>query len=326
MALLYSLGHSQHLRDEGSIPEESSDEEIKSMFSKFATQTVSDHQQPAPVIHNADERQEFQTKIVGMTLIVRVSGTQTSILVAEAILASIEAYLATTLDLTIMPHTETFSIEVAEVSDTAEPAFDVDPSEMRASIRWPEGQNPAQAPFQNGTIPFLMTVATSVLATTSHVGDLDGFLSRLHANERVGNRVAVMLETPNFYSRIFGRPLTRLVDLVGDEDNRFPLRDRPQLERLEEEMPPAKTTDLRTPTHRSMSVTSVVDMPLWDEAVWRGAGYLSLARHDPPVVLLLFENRQAAERIFARWRSRLAESTTTRPFTWPSFGASLAMC
>lgn len=303
-ALLYSLGHSQHLRDEGSIPEEASDEEIATLFSKFASQTVFDHQTPAPVILNADERQTFQTKIVGMTLTVGVSGTQTSILVAEAILTSMEAYLATALDGSIMPHTEDFSIKVAETSGIAEPEFDVNPSEMRASIRWPEGQTPAKAQFAQGAIPFLMTVAASVLATTSHVGDLDEFLSRLHADERVGNRIAVMLETPNFYSRIFGRPLTRLTDLVRDEDGRFPLRYRPELESLEEEMMSGGTTRAQTPTHRSMSVTSVVDMPLWDEAVWRGAGYLGLGPKEPPVVLLLFENRQAAERIFARWRSR----------------------
>ncbi len=308
MALLYSLGHNQHLRDEGGIPEEASDEEITTLFSKFASQTVSDHQIPAPVILNADERQTFQTKVVGLTLTVRVSGTQTSILVAEAILTSIEAYLATALDRSIMPHTEDFSIEVAEISGIAEPAFDVDPSEMRASIRWPEEQNPAQAKLAHDAIPFLMTVAASVLATTSHVGDLDEFLSRLHADERVGNRIAVMLETPNFYSRIFGRPLTRLADLVSDEDSRFPLRDRPELERLEEEMVPGEATRTQTPTHRSLSVRSVVDMPLWDEAVWRGAGYASLGPKNPPVVLLLFENRQAAERIFARWRKRFGRT------------------
>ena len=304
MALLYSLGYSQHLRDEGSIPEGASGEEITTLFSKFASQTVSDHQMTAPVILNTDERQAFQTKIVGLTLTVRVSGTQTSILVAEAILTSIEAYLATALDFRVMPHSEDFIIDVAEVSDIAEPAFDVDPSEMRASIRWPEGQNPAQAPFAHGAIPVLMTMAASVLATTSHVTDLDGFLAQLHEDERVGNRIAVMLETPNFYSRIFGRSLTRLADLIDDEDDRFPLRDRPELERLDDEKPPAEETRPSTPTHRSLSIKSVVDIPLWDEAVWRGAGYLSVVPKEPPVALLLFENRQAAERIFARWRHR----------------------
>lgn len=304
MALLYSLGHSQHLRDEGGIPEEAPDEEIATLFSMFASQTVSDHQTPPPAILNADEHQTFQTKVVGLTLAVRVSGTQTSILVAEAILTSMEAYLATALDRSIMPHTEGFSIEVSEISGIAEPAFDVDPFEMRASIRWPEGHNPAQAPLAHNAIPFLMNVAASVLATTSHVGNLDELLSRLHADERVGNRIAMVLETPNFYSRILGRPLTRLADLVGDEDDRFPLRDRPKLERLEEETAPDEATRAQTPTHRSLSVRSVVDMPLWDEAVWRGAGYASMGPKDPPVVLLLFENRQAAERIFARWRHR----------------------
>ena len=303
MALLYSLGHDQHLREEGSIPEEASGEEITTLFSKFASQTVSEQKVSAPVILNADERQTFRTKIVGMTLTVRVSGTRTSILVAEAILTSIEAYLATVLGRRIMPHTEGFSIDVDEVSGIAEPAFDVDPSEMRASVRWPEGQSPAQAPFAQGAIPFLMTVAASVLATTSHVEDLEEFLSRLHADERVGNRIAVMLETPNFYSRIFGRPLTRLADLIGEEDDRFPLRDRPQLERLEEEEPVSEPRR-RAPTHRNLSVKSVVDIPLWDKAVWRGAGYAGLGPTEPPVALLLFENRQAAERIFSRWRRR----------------------
>ena len=303
MALLYSLGHTRHLRDDGSIPKEASDQEVTALFSKFSSQTISGLYR-APVIHNSEDSQAFRTKIVGLTLSVHVSGTQTSILVAEAIMTSLEAYFATALDLSIMPHTEEFSINVAEVSGAEKPAFDVDPSRMHGSVRWPQAQNPAQAQFAETAIPFLISVAASVLAATSHVADLEGFLSRVHASERVGNRIAVMLATPNFYSRIFGRPLTRLSDFVSNEDKRFPLRERPVLERLKVETPSSGATRPRAATHRSVSVKSVVDVPLWDEAVWRGAGYLGLGPKEPPVVMLLFNNRKAAERIFARWRKR----------------------
>ena len=53
-----------------------------------------------------------------------------------------------------------------------------------------------------------------------------------------------------------------------------------------------------------MGVRCVVDIHLWDRARWRGAAYFDYGPQVPPVLALMFEDRDAAQKIFVRWRER----------------------
>ncbi|MEH7594313.1 MULTISPECIES: toll/interleukin-1 receptor domain-containing protein [Bacillus cereus group] len=59
---------------------------------------------------------------------------------------------------------------------------------------------------------------------------------------------------------------------------------------------------------KSLFVTGFIDIEQWDKAEWSGVAFL-LDPHfiEPPKLVLLFKNKEAAENIFTQWLSRLGE-------------------
>lgn len=56
--------------------------------------------------------------------------------------------------------------------------------------------------------------------------------------------------------------------------------------------------------HRDIQTRSVIDYNLWNKAGWKGTLYASYGPDVPPVIGLLFTDRNAARSIFERWRER----------------------
>lgn len=56
--------------------------------------------------------------------------------------------------------------------------------------------------------------------------------------------------------------------------------------------------------HRSLNVRSVIDIHAWDRAKWRGTAFVIYPEPGPAIFALMFENKEAAESIFGRWRER----------------------
>jgi hypothetical protein len=52
----------------------------------------------------------------------------------------------------------------------------------------------------------------------------------------------------------------------------------------------------------------VVDVHAWDQAGWKGCGYLQMGYSQPPHMALLFENPTVARKIFERWQARFGQN------------------
>jgi hypothetical protein len=88
------------------------------------------------LITNRPGDRRLQSTVMGMTVDVAFEGTTTAILVAEAVLASIEACFATAFELDIHPHTERYEIVI--VAGATSPSFEVDPLKPTAKLVWPK--------------------------------------------------------------------------------------------------------------------------------------------------------------------------------------------
>jgi hypothetical protein len=109
-----------------------------------------------------------------------------------------------------------------------------------------------------------------------------------------------------------GRYLTRPVDLTEAAPKSYPPRTRrPHIERVDLVTMAAARTGRReevrarepaAESHRSIGVRSIIDLHLWDQAGWRGAGFDANEPGYPPFFALIFENETAATKIFERWR------------------------
>lgn len=299
-ALLYTLGYEDRLWEDGTIPADETKEGAAELFSALASQPVSSNVR-GPLILNRNHGQSFETSVLGLTLIANTTGSTCSVLVAEAVLGGMEALLATAVNLKVLPHTEALSLNIIESDGAAEPELRVDLDNVRATLIWPTGKIPADFDFQPTAFRSLMKVTGTLLAATCYSPDMQKLLRQLYDNELVGDRMTMVTVASNSYSRALGRRLSRLPEGVKT----FPLRARAPLDvksfGRDEQQPHGDESD---GSHRAMGVRSVIDVHLWDRARWRGAAYFWYGPQVPPVLALMFEDRDAAEKIFFRWRER----------------------
>lgn len=312
-ALLYAMGYGEELRQDGTIPPDAPTGQVEAMFAQLAEHTL-----PAPqgrtLYLNSASRHALQTTVMGVRVAVSVSGSETAILVAEAVLGSVEAFAATAIDLRFVPHVEAFEISVVEMDGLSAPHVGVGPDGLSAIIHWPSGVAPAALTRESEAGRALHEVAALTLAMTCTVKDFDATLEKLHADERVHERLSMIGGNANAYHRVFGRSLSRLADWNLEGARIYDLQpgrpatgspDRPQDGQALPDDDPRPFTGVTD--HRQISVRSVVDIRLWNEAGWDGIAYLADAWDRPPTLAFLFANQAAAERIFQRWRERFGE-------------------
>ncbi|WP_207791104.1 hypothetical protein [Allosphingosinicella flava] len=313
-ALLYTSGYKDLLREDGSIPPEESDEGAERQMALLASQPIA-QQVSDRILLNSGDVQVASTTVLGMTVEVTSATTNLSLLIAQTVLGSLEAFFATVIEQRAAPHTERFLIRIVEVGGDV-PSFDVDVMKMRGTVGWPRTLSPSRFPQQESVQHFLMELTGKVLASAFIINDVTSLLDSLYVDEEVQGRMAMILAACTSYHRIAGRDVSRPENWQNRIRSTYPPRPpRPQLERIDFPVSPDEddeedTSDddgigrPRPRNHRQMGVRSVIDLHAWNQAKWKGAGYLQFQPDYPPALVLLFENREGAINIFERWRER----------------------
>ena len=308
-ALLYSLGYEEECRESVIIPKEQTPGGVLEFFATLKNQPVSEDIRD-PLICNSEVGQTFETTVLGLSITVEAGGSATSILVAEAILGTTEAFFATAIDLSIMPHTEAFHIKIIEDDQAEEPEFRMDLDRAQADFVWPEGKDPAQLEFQPTAIRAFMKLTGLVLSSTCHIPNIEDLLTQLYSNEVVGDRMTMIVGSLNTHCRVTGQRISRISDYIHSNDQEFSLRNTSEVEGLGGVLGQRIEETSACMSHRKMSVKSIIDVHLWDRAKWRGTAFFGFGPQVPPVFALMFEDRGAAEEIFTRWRDRFGSKDT----------------
>ncbi len=72
--------------------------------------------------------------------------------------------------------------------------------------------------------------------------------------------------------------------------------------------PPPDLLDSNHTAHNQIMTVSIIRQNLWMQADWIATGFAVIpGRNVPPILALLFRERQIAEKIFAFWRTELGE-------------------
>ncbi|KVN50582.1 hypothetical protein [Burkholderia stagnalis] len=309
--LLYMLGYEDLLRDEGWIPEGESAQNIASFVNQLAGQPAGDARW-RPAIFNDQDNQLFATSVLGVQVNVTHEPTDTGVTVAEAIVGTVEAFFATAFELDAFAHVERFDVSVVEANITRfEVAANMD--RMRATVRWPMGVFPGSPSVYGDFLNMLLEIAATIFSATCRMKNFEDAASRLFKTDAAMDRAAMIGSLCFSRQRIFGG-VSRLVSWDKHSPKRFDARpDRPAVDR---ELSPSITStsatdephdksDFRKMTdHRDLKVHSVIDVHLWDRAGWMGAAYGVVDPKAPPFLALMFNNREAAAKIFERWRER----------------------
>lgn len=312
--LLFALGYTDLLREDGSLPKEESDEGVKQILSMLKSQPLVERL-GGPLIVNSNGPQTFATTILGMKVEVLIDSNE-SIAVAELILGSLEAFFATIIEQRVVPHTELFRISVVQSDAIQEPVVETSTLDMTGTVTWPRGLPVAQLERQHDVRKFFMSVSGHVLGTTCIVKDMTALLENLFTDEAVQQRMIMIATEQNSYRRVTSRSFTQLDDWSNLIQRSYPfLGQEIELPRIEHPATAGapKNPDAGMPEfkdHKEMAVNSVINVHAWDQAKWRGCGYLQFGDEHPPVIAVLFENEVAARKIFEHWRARFGSVDT----------------
>lgn len=313
-ALLYINGHLPALRKDGSIPAAESDADVHALMSTMASQLVGQEHSKALIL-NEEGQQNLRTSVVGMNISLTHTTTVQSTIIAEMVLGSIEAFFGTALDQRVVPHTERLALVLEERSDIEAPSISVNKLDYEITLQWPQSVSPTSFPRQAVLQKFLLECAARIFELTCYTPDPEAIIRILFEDDAVQQRMMMVTATANSYHRVAVKFLSRLSDWPAPEQTYPPVLPRPVLNfmKLEGEPEPdkAEATDpskpfrLKIESHHDVSVRSIIDIHAWDQARWKGVGYLSFEDRYPPVMMLLFENEEAAAKIFERWIERV---------------------
>lgn len=312
-ALLYILGYMETLRTDGSLPATESDEEVKHLFSMLASQPATQNLR-RPIILNTEGSLILGTSILGMTVTINIEGSLQSILVAEAVLGTLEAFFVTVIEQRVIPHTEKIDINLIESDDVSLPSFEMNPLNMTGILIWPTSLSLTSFDQQEEILQFLAALSGRVLSATCMIQDVETLIEKLYRDGAVQQRMTMIVHTSNSYHRFAGKKTSRLNDWQEVVKKSYTLRTtRPTLTVIKQdnedivESTSSESTSEKLPKvndHRKMSVQSVIDIHTWDKATWRGIAFTQFGPEQPPCLALLFENRESARKIFERWHER----------------------
>lgn len=314
-SLLYALGYEDLLREDGSLPKEETDDAVKRLLSILKSQPIADGLQ-GPLTLNYDGPQSLATTILGMRIEVEIENSQ-SILIAEAILGSLEAFFATVINMEVAPHTERFRVVVTRAADARSPGIQTDELDMISAVTWPNGLSVTQFDQQPKVHKFLCELARHVMGATCSLRDSKALLDKLFTDEAVLQRITMITVMPNSFSRVSGKTFLQVSEWKEGVRRSYPFRGAnvklprivvPRAGRNPDEDDLSEDDTFAVRSHRGMRVSSVIDIHAWDKAVWRGCGYLSYGPAQEPCMAFLFENAAAARKIFERLRARFGDA------------------
>jgi hypothetical protein len=237
--------------------------------------------------------------------------------IAESILAALESMLATALALGVVGKIPEVLITIRRGHFTPFPFRTVDQERQSASVEI------AYAPFDVGNLTMqqqadvreaLQHVLARVVAEGFQFDRLEEVLPRLFGEEgalaRSSNFTGSFVTGANLMGRVIE---TGMSALLSGTEREFGVTDQaPVWPEVDDEVPtqspehsqperPNWPVEVSRVRHDEMLVESIIDVPLWNEANWKGIGYYA-RESGPPGMTLLFTEANAAARIWEQWQ------------------------
>jgi len=327
MALLYRLGHEDHLRSEGVIPPTESPDQIRDLFAKALTQPANADLPDQPELA-ASDKSKLRSFVLGCEVIVEAVNTSASIDLAETILAALEALLATSLDAELFPYRPELRVYI-QPSDFIEglPQYKFDEADggQTLSIRHAQvthGVSPEeQERFRQWLLELILKMTTQIAIS----GDPKSFAERLAENELALGRALNFSDVSVAVANVLGRvPKFRLSDWEAEAgpqrfslvpnsswDNRLKGEDANEMSEQAppkpgESEPPDELFGIDNLKHKDRRILSLINLPLWEKAGWQATAYM----YPPdkiPVLALGFRNADAGKQIFRDLRNKLGQ-------------------
>ena len=317
MALLFLMGREDVLRAECSVPQEEKADGYLEFFEHMADfgRNMILPEQPDYLI---GDRAELHSRILGCAIRISCANNLISIAIGEAVLGTLEALLATSLNHRILPHLDQFHLRI-------EPSEE---SELRPTLNFIEEDgstvgiigHAAQIVYSTrdeilSFSDWLRESVFQIFMQFANPFDYETWAESVLKEENGYSRSVTFSNVPSAMNLIYGTDCERLSidEWIQDSDVSYEVTRRaewrPKLlpeqtkakgrPRFSEQEPPENLVDPESLKHTDFRVISPIDVRKWNDAKWRATVFITVPEADvPPVLCLAFLNEGPAAAIF----------------------------
>lgn len=325
-ALLYLMGNEDVLRTDGWIPEQETPESAEAIMRDLRDYGV---QADFPVPDFClGETVTLSSNVLGCRIVLACANNLVSIGIGEAILGSLEALLATSLDHRILPRLDHLQLHVTPSESVGlSPVLtlaDIDGEPVgtvthRLVMEYKTKEDALSFPN------WMKDAVLEIFLRFAAPDDAETWGKVLFEDERALDRALTFSNVPSMLCNLHGdRAQLSLSNWIDATDTVFEVKrteawpSTPVPETIKtfgnaqrgEGLPPQKMRDMVKSKHSKMRWLSPIDTEKWDKAGWNGTLFMwSPMDPDmpPPMLGLAFKNPSAAKDIFKSWRKRYGE-------------------
>jgi len=325
-ALLFLMGNEDILRTEGWIPEQETPEGAETFMRDLRDYGIqSDY--PAPDFA-LGETVTLSSNVLGCRIELACANNLVSIGIGEAVLGSLEALLATSLDHRILPQVDHLQLRVTP-SDAAGlcPVLtfaDIEGEPIGTIIH----RMNMEYKTKEDALSFPKWIKDAILEIFLRFAmpqDVETWGKALFEDERALERALTFSNVPTMLGSLHGnRAQLSLADWIDPTDPAYEVKRKeewPQAPALDaiasfgnrkhgESQEPRGLRDAAKDKHSMTRWISPIDTQKWDKAKWNGTIFMWTdpgPDMPPPMMGLAYENPVAARDIFKSWRKRYGE-------------------
>lgn len=312
--LAYRLGGKEGLPNDFS--QKIKEEDPDTFFGLWPTQPGQEELPDHPDYYLSDNVQ-LRSRTLGCEFLVNTRNSSPEIEIAEYVIAALESFLATAIELDAVPRDSAATVNISrneslgtdvvyEVNTDGKLAINITCGSFNPHVLSKEEQVKVGSKISDAVL--------HLVARTIMFADPAADLQKLFKDEEVSSRA---------FS--FSSPFVSLGNVVGynhkrsilswiDEKNKiypyipgkFTLTFPERLPKREVPLPGANID--QKITHRDLSSNSIIRMHLWDNAGWQGALYITAEDElRPPIVGMIFKDEKSAKAIFQDWNAAFGD-------------------
>jgi len=310
--LIYRLGGKKILLE--IMPEKMADMELEEFFDSYMTQPSQKDLSQEPAFYSG-ERVTLKSVILGTTFIVETENQSPNIEIGEYTIASLEGFLATTMEMNSYGNKSIVKITITRdsslgikvshlIKKNGSIAFDITCGDFNPhSLKRSEQETIHSDVFK---------AVVDIIGHSISFRDAHTDLEKLFRDEDVGVRAFTFSSPLVVQGNVLGyKPKRDIKDWMPEGNKRYEYNEaesgklKPELlanprDDEEEEKEKRKRNAVR---HDQMENVSIIEEHLWNEAGWEGIAYLVMPER-PPVLAVMFTNEEKAKAIFRNWTDR----------------------
>lgn len=309
-SLLYRLGYVEEIITSVDNDKFNKDE-LDEFISNIASQPIKEQFLYETDFVNNDEIL-FHSKILGTNTELKFKKDKELFIISETILAFIEGFLATSLE-EIFPTTEKIKINLIE-NDKIDVLNLLPQKNSDEFILEINKSNFFDKKYQDNLWENLLKFLTHLIPNNFVVRDITYLLDNLFRKEEVYQRVSIVFNHQNFSKDFYGaNPKIFLSDWYVSKKHKTYSNKRTDSMKLnlkdfgiKKSEKPINSEYFKDAPHNMRSVSSLIDVKLWDNAHWKGFGFFSRNNSELGIALA-FENFESAKNIFDGWINKLGK-------------------